>query len=547
MLVAVVGCLHGELDNVYENIKKTEEKEGKKIDLLICCGDFQATRNIQDLRCMAVPAKYQNMCSFYKYYSGEKLAPVLTIFVGGNHEASNYLQELPYGGWVAPNVFYLGYAGVVRFGGLRIGGISGISKGADYMKGHFEKPPYTEQTKRSVYHVRNLEVFRMKQLSSSLDIMISHDWPKGIWEHGNRNQLLRHKPFFRDDMDNDKLGSEPCRELLDHLKPSYWLAAHLHTKFVALVPHVEKKDENIDEPGPIKSTRFLALDKCLKRKRYLQLLEIASDESKAKVLEYDLEWLTILFLTNHLLSVEKSYQYMPGPCKTERWIFKPSQEEMDLVLQKFNGDLTVPSNFVRTAAAYSSHNQTSTPQRSSSLCVVNPQTTSFCSKLCIDDPLVLLNGDESPSVPAEVFIPTFESPSVPAEVSIPTFESPSLSISLPKPKYDDSQTSLTDYSELFETAVSDDSQNVISNLSFNNQNTQESLLDSERDISVATQDSSAISVSQVESLTVSEDVPGKPDNILDEESDLNSSLPTKKKFKRRNQSMYAVSTDDTSN
>lgn len=66
MLVAVVGCLHGELDNVYENIKKTEEKEGKKIDLLICCGDFQATRNIQDLRCMAVPAKYQNMCSFYK-------------------------------------------------------------------------------------------------------------------------------------------------------------------------------------------------------------------------------------------------------------------------------------------------------------------------------------------------------------------------------------------------------------------------------------------------------------------------------------------------
>lgn len=92
-----------------------------------------------------------------------------------------------------------------------------------------------------------------------------------------------------------------------------------------------------------------------------------------------------------------------------------------------------------------------------------------------------------------------------------------------------------------------DSQNVISNLSFSNQNTQESVLDSERDISVATQDSSAISVSQVEFLTVSEDVPEKPDNILDEESDLNSSLPTKKKFKRRNQSMYAVSTDDTSN
>jgi len=32
----------------------------------------------------------------------------LTIFIGGNHEASNYLQELPYGGWVAPNIYYLG-------------------------------------------------------------------------------------------------------------------------------------------------------------------------------------------------------------------------------------------------------------------------------------------------------------------------------------------------------------------------------------------------------------------------------------------------------
>lgn len=44
----------------------------------------------------------------YRYYSGEKEAPVLTIFIGGNHEASNFLQELPYGGWVAKNIYYMG-------------------------------------------------------------------------------------------------------------------------------------------------------------------------------------------------------------------------------------------------------------------------------------------------------------------------------------------------------------------------------------------------------------------------------------------------------
>lgn len=99
-----------------------------------------------------------------RYYSGEMKAPILTIFIGGNHEASNYLQELPYGGWVAPNIYYLGYAGVVQVGDLRIGGLSGIYKGSDYMKGHFEKSPYNGSTMRSVYHIRNLEVFRLKQV-----------------------------------------------------------------------------------------------------------------------------------------------------------------------------------------------------------------------------------------------------------------------------------------------------------------------------------------------------------------------------------------------
>lgn len=97
---------------------------------------------------MACPDKYKSMCSFYKYYSGEAIAPVLTIFIGGNHEASNYLQELAYGGWVAPNIYYLGYAGVVEVNGVRIGGLSGIYKGHDYLYGHYEFPPYDESTSR---------------------------------------------------------------------------------------------------------------------------------------------------------------------------------------------------------------------------------------------------------------------------------------------------------------------------------------------------------------------------------------------------------------
>jgi lariat debranching enzyme len=50
---------------------------------------------------------------------------------------------------------------VVRFGGLRIAGLSGIYNERHYTCGHFEYPPYDNSTVRSAYHVRDLEVYRL--------------------------------------------------------------------------------------------------------------------------------------------------------------------------------------------------------------------------------------------------------------------------------------------------------------------------------------------------------------------------------------------------
>ena len=69
-------------------------------------------RNQEDVENMACPTKYKVLGGFHqcvsvrfrrfeadaivngRYYTGKKKAPMLTIVIGGNHEASNYMWEL---------------------------------------------------------------------------------------------------------------------------------------------------------------------------------------------------------------------------------------------------------------------------------------------------------------------------------------------------------------------------------------------------------------------------------------------------------------------
>ncbi|KAK7154137.1 hypothetical protein R3I94_007490 [Phoxinus phoxinus] len=381
MKVAVEGCCHGELDKIYESISYLENKEGVKVDLLLCCGDFQAVRNEGDMNCMAVPAKYRHMQTFYKYYSGEKKAPVLTIFIGGNHEASNHLQELPYGGWVAPNIYYLGYAGVVRFRGVRIGGLSGIFKSHDYKKGHFEFPPYSQDTLRSVYHIRNIDVFKLKQLKMPIDVFMTHDWPRGIYHYGNTNQLLRKKKFLRQEVESGTLGSPAAAELLNHLQPSYWFSAHLHVKFAALMQHEAKNN------SAAKITKFLSLDKCLPHRDFLQIVEVADRPGSSEHLEYDPEWLAILKATDRLQKPSHNFWNPPQDNGLHtRWDFSASEEAMMEVVRDLSGDLRIPENFSLTVHAY----DPSRPQHNAHPAYsTNPQTTEVCATLGLTDIYIL--------------------------------------------------------------------------------------------------------------------------------------------------------------
>jgi len=382
MKIAIEGCCHGELDNIYDTLKHLEQVNSVKVDLLLICGDFQATRNEQDLDSMAVPDKYRQMCTFWKYYAGVKQAPVMTIFIGGNHEASSYLAELPYGGWVAPNIYYLGYAGVVSYGGVRIAGLSGIYKSNDFYKGHYEIAPYNKASMHSAYHVRNLEVFRLSKIKQPVDIMLSHDWPLGVYRFGNVDELLRIKPYFREEIENNALGSPENEKLLNALQPDYWFSAHLHVKFAAICKHGDK------------TTKFLSLDKCLPKRQFLQLVDIGTKIDATPELALDPEWLCILKKSDQYLSVS-AYNQSP---LNENIKIEISQDDLNELREDFQNKFAVPENFKKTAPAH--EDDSSTADRRS--VYLNEQTTLMCEMLSIRDPIrVLLEQSGNTSVVSE--------------------------------------------------------------------------------------------------------------------------------------------------
>ncbi|KAI5477801.1 RNA lariat debranching enzyme [Pseudohyphozyma bogoriensis] len=263
MRIAVIGCSHGTLDDIYASVAKCDadarSRGEPEVGLMICCGDFQAMRHPPDLQAMACPPKYRALGQFHNYYAERKKAPCLTIVIGGNHESSGYMWELYHGGWLAPDIYFLGFAGSVLVDGwLKIAGASGIWKSGDWKKGHFETVPYDDRTIRSVYHIREYDVARLLQLKgrgAPPDIFMSHDWPLGIEQYGDTAALIREKPFFKEEIASNSLGSPPLHALLTTLQPSYWFSAHLHVRFAALFHHsgqptIVKRRQQVVAPPP---------------------------------------------------------------------------------------------------------------------------------------------------------------------------------------------------------------------------------------------------------------------------------------------------------
>nr|CAB3498378.1 unnamed protein product [Digitaria exilis] len=168
-----------------------------------------------------------------------------------------------------------------------------------------------------------------------LDIFLSHDWPLGITEYGNWQKLIRAKNHFEKEVNNRTLGSKPAAELLNKLKPPYWFSAHLHCRFSAIIQHGVN--------GP--TTKFLALDKCLPGRNFLQVIDIPSN---------------------------------PGPYEIQNEQLD-TQDDRQWVRSKLTSRGLKPFDFVQTAPPFNPTNRVSSSSTIGSC--RNPQTESFLQLL----------------------------------------------------------------------------------------------------------------------------------------------------------------------
>ena len=290
MLIAAVGCVHGEMKRVYASISALEKKLSKKVDLVLFTGDLQTARNKKDLESMAVPPKYKKMGDFHDYFNNNLKIPRLTIAIGGNHECSEYLMEYPNGGFLIPNFYYMGYSSIVKAKGITIAGWSGIYKDHNFNNPRDESIPLNDNTMRSIYHTRKIDYDRLNEYEGPVDIGMSHDWPGNVAYFANTQKIFKDRPWFKQDIENQELGNPYALKLMRKWNPKYWISSHMHYKFSCQVGKNDPLPSNtkFKDPNSVKQpnfTTFIALDKPKgNRLDYLELFEIPN-QTYSKLIE----------------------------------------------------------------------------------------------------------------------------------------------------------------------------------------------------------------------------------------------------------------------
>ena len=214
MRIAVFGDIHGHWRDFRDAVLELQSQA--PLDLVLQCGDAQPIRNEDDLEYMHCPKKYRELGDFWMFHEGTEEFPVPLLFIGGNHEPWNFLDENREGGFLAPNIEFLGRVGMRNINGTRIVGLSGVYSPKHFNTPHIDWPYSISKRKQATYY--NSEDLDKALGFGGADILLLHEWPSIM--NGARNENW--PPQW------GNVGSKHLTALVELLVPKYVFCAHMH-------------------------------------------------------------------------------------------------------------------------------------------------------------------------------------------------------------------------------------------------------------------------------------------------------------------------------
>jgi lariat debranching enzyme len=222
LLVVGVGDIHGRFHRVEAWLDALAEARGRPVDLVLAVGDVEAFRHADDHRRKA--AKRTMPAEFSEYADGLRVMRRPLYFIAGNNEDFEVLHDSPEGLQLAPNVHYLGRAGLKTLHGLRVGYLSGI-----HAPRFYEQPlkrPRSLDTAKQAGYFRAPEVEKVGALRD-VDVMLVHEWPRGLPQ---RAQEQGPPPQGRT-LPTYWIGNPITRRLVETVHPRWVLCGHSHRAF----------------------------------------------------------------------------------------------------------------------------------------------------------------------------------------------------------------------------------------------------------------------------------------------------------------------------
>lgn len=216
----VAGDVHGRQNLMYDKVLEFEKNNNKCIDVVLQAGDFETIKEEKDFEHYYAPVKYHHISDISDYCKGLKNTPKLTIFTGGNHEAWGVLRKYGEGGFICPQVYYLGLHGTLNVKGIKIGGLTGVFDQEKYKTPLSQIPCYDWK----YYRKNSVEALK----DENIDILLLHEWPAlnedyEIITEDNVPENLKRR------------NATPANFLINEIKPKFVFAGHLHNSYAEAV------------------------------------------------------------------------------------------------------------------------------------------------------------------------------------------------------------------------------------------------------------------------------------------------------------------------